>query len=254
MKRILTIILTLFTIAIFSQSKLNYVEVSKSLLTNIKEKKSFDKEVSILSKTNLDDLINNLKTDKQKIAFWVNVYNAYIQISLTENPKLYEDRGKFFAEKRIQIAGETLSFADIEHGIIRKSKIEWSWGYLRKWFPPKWQRELRVSDVDWRIHFALNCGAKDCPPVAIFSAENLDKELDFMSKNYLEEQTSYNVDTKTAKSVSLFSWFRADFGGICGARKILAEYGITPEEPKDLEFKNYDWTLSLGNFRNLPNL
>lgn len=254
MKRILIIALTLFTFTLYSQSQVNYVAISKTLLENIKEKKSFEKEVNILSKTTLDDLVNQLKTDKQKIAFWVNVYNAYIQISLGENPKLYKDRGKFFAEKRIKIAGETLSFADVEHGIIRKSRIEWSWGYLRKWFPPKWQRKLRVKDIDWRIHFALNCGAKDCPPVAIFSAENLDKELDFMSKTYLKEQTTYNSDTKTAKSVSLFSWFRADFGGLCGAREILAEYEITPEKPKDLEFKNYDWTLSLDNFRDLPKL
>jgi len=253
MKRFLTITLLLITFAAFSQSKVNYVEVSKTLLTNIKEKKSFDNEVAILSKSTLEDLVNDLKTDNQKTAFWVNVYNAYIQISLTENPKLYEDRGTFFAEKRIKIAGETLSFADVEHGIIRESKIEWSWGYLRKWFPPKWQRELRVSEVDWRIHFALNCGAKDCPPVAVFSAENLDKEFDFMTKNYLKEQTTYNAETKTATSVSLFSWFRADFGGLCGAKKILAEYGATPEEPKELEFTNYDWTLSLGNFRELPN-
>ena len=253
MKQILTIAFTLFTLVVFSQSKVNYNEVSETLLQNIKEKKSFDKEVAILAKTTLDDLVNQLTTDDQKIAFWVNVYNAFIQISLTDNPKLYEDRGKFFAEKRVKIAGETLSFADIEHGIIRKSKVEWGLGYIRKWFPPKWQRKLRVDDVDWRIHFALNCGAKDCPPVAIFSADNLDKEFDFMTKNYLKEQTTYNAETKTAKSVSLFSWFRGDFGGICGAREILAEYGITPEKPKDLEFTDYDWTLALDNFRDLPN-
>ena len=253
MKRVLTITLTLFTVALFSQSKVNYVAVSQTLLLNIKEKKSFDKEVAFLSKSTLTELDKELKTDRQKIAFWVNVYNAFIQISLSENPRLYEDRGAFFAEKRIKIAGETLSFADIEHGIIRKSKIEWGLGYFRKWFPPKWQRVLRVNDIDWRIHFALNCGAKDCPPVAIYSAENLEKELNFMTTTYLKEQTSYNPKTKTAASVSLFSWFRGDFGGTCGAKKILMNYGITPKIPEDLEFKNYDWTLSLGNFRALPN-
>ena len=136
---------------------------------------------------------------------------------------------------------------------MRKSRIKISWGYLRKYFRPKWERKLRIDgDLEWRIHFALNCGAKSCPPVALFSAENLDKELDFMATEYLKEQTTYNSETKTATSVALFSWFRADFGGLCGAREILAEYKITPEKPKDLEFKDYDWTLLLGNFRTIP--
>ena len=74
-----------------------------------------------------------------------------------------------------------------------------------------------------------------------------------MTTEYLKEQTTYNATTKTAKSVSLFSWFRADFGGLCGARQILFDYKITPEKPKKLDFKSYDWTLSLGNYRTISN-
>ncbi len=236
-----------------SQNSINYSKVAQDLLENIIHKKVYDKEVKILSKSTLNNLISELQTDQQKIAFWVNVYNAFIQISLTENPKEYENRGEFFKKERVKIAGEMLSFDDIEHGIIRKSRMKISLGYLRKWFRPKWERKLRIDgDIDWRIHFALNCGAKSCPPVAIYSAEHLDKEFDFMTKKYLTEQTTYNKETKTAKSVALFSWFRGDFGGKCGAKKILFNYGITPEKPKKLDFKNYDWTLSLGNFRTIP--
>ena len=136
---------------------------------------------------------------------------------------------------------------------LRRCQYKYSFGFFKNIFTPNFIKKKAVDNLDYRIHFALNCGAKDCPPVAVFSAENLDKEFDFMTKNYLKEQTTYNAETKTATSVSLFSWFRADFGGLCGAKKILAEYGATPEEPKELEFTNYDWTLSLGNFRELPN-
>ena len=203
--------------------------------------------------TNLTDLTNQLKTDKEKIAFWVNIYNAFIQISLSENPKLYKNKGAFFSEKRIKIGGENLSFDDIEHGILRKSRIKISLGYLRKWFRPKWERKLRVDNVDWRIHFALNCGAKSCPPVAIYTVDNLENELNFMTKAYLQEQTTYNADTITATTSVLMSWFRGDFGGKNGAKKILFNYKITPEKPKYLDFKTYDWTLFLGNFRTIPN-
>ena len=236
-----------------SQEKIDYQTVSEDLLTNIINKKSYENQVRILANSTLNELENQLKTDTQKIAFWVNIYNAFIQISLSENPKLYENRGSFFSDERVKIAGELLSFDDIEHGIIRKSRCKLSLGYLRKPFRPKWERKLRVDEIDWRIHFALNCGAKSCPPVAIYSPEKLNEQLDFMTKEYLKEQTDYNKESKTATSVALFSWFRADFGGKSGACKILYQYKITPEEPKKLNFKDYDWTLMLGNYRDLPN-
>lgn len=241
-----------FTIS--SQNKINYNEVSQDLLTNIINKKPYQKQIEILANSSLNDLVNQLKTDKQKIAFWVNIYNSFIQISLSKNPDLYKDKSNFFSEERIKIAGEVLSFDDIEHGIIRKSRIKISLGYLRKWFPAKWERKLRVENIDWRIHFALNCGAKSCPPVAIYTAKNLDKELDFMTTEYLKEQTEYDATSKTAKSVALFSWFRGDFGGKCGVKKILFDYKITSEKPKNIDFKSYDWTLLLGNYRTIPNL
>ncbi|MFY9242344.1 MAG: DUF547 domain-containing protein [Polaribacter sp.] len=252
MKQFLLTVLFLSTFKFIAQNKINYSEVSKDLLQNIMDKKSYENQVTLLANSTLEDLTSELKTDTQKLAFWINIYNSFIQISLTENPDLYKDRGTFFSTPRVKIAGETLSFDDIEHDIIRRSRVKLSWGYLRKYFRPKWERKLRVQNIDWRIHFALNCGAKSCPPVALFTNENLNKELDFMATEYLKEQTTYNSETKTAKSVSLFSWFRADFGGICGARQILVDYKITPEKPKKLEFKNYDWTLLLGNFRKIP--
>ncbi|EAQ42788.1 DUF547 domain-containing protein [Polaribacter sp. MED152] len=254
MKKFLLTIVFFTTLSTVSQNKIIYSDVAQDLLENIIAKKSYEKQVKILAESTLEDLTSELKTDTQKLAFWLNVYNGFIQISLMDNPKEYEDRGAFFKKPRVKIAGEILSFDDIEHDIMRKSRVKISWGYLRKYFRPKWERKLRIDgDLEWRIHFALNCGAKSCPPVAIYSAENLNSELDFMTTKYLNEQTTYNSETKTATSVSLFSWFRADFGGLCGARQILADYKITPEKPKKLAFKNYDWTLSLGNFRTIPN-
>jgi hypothetical protein len=253
MKQFLIVLTFISTLAINAQDKIKFIQLSQDLLQKVKDKKPYDKEIKILNESTLNDLVSELKTDKQKIAFWVNIYNAFIQISLSNNPNLYEDKGSFFSEKRVKVAGEILSFDDIEHGIIRKSRIKISLGYLRKWFRPKWERKLRVNDIDWRIHFALNCGAKSCPPVAIYTSENLDKELIFMATNYLREQTDYNKETKTATSTALFSWFRGDFGGTSGAKEILKEYNITKAKPKRLKYKKYDWTILLGNFRSIPN-
>jgi hypothetical protein len=252
MKHFFLALILFATLHTNAQNNINYNKVSQNLLQKIMDGKSYKKEVKILEKSTLRALVSQLKTDKQKIAFWINIYNSFIQISLTENPKEYQERGRYFKSKRVRVAGETLSFDDIEHAILRKSRIKLSWGYLRKYFRPKWERRLRVKNIDWRIHFALNCGAKSCPPVAKFTPENLDSEFNFVTSTYLNEQTTYTKETKTATSVSLFSWFRADFGGISGARKILANYKVTPEKPKTLNFRPYDWTLSLRNFREIP--
>lgn len=252
MKNIFLIPFYLLAFAIYGQNTINYVDVSQQLLENVKNKTSFDKQVTLLKQASLYDLTVQLKTDAQKIAFWVNIYNAFIQISLTENPNAYEDKGAYFKKERVKVAGEILSFDDIEHGILRRSRAKLSLGYLRKWFRPKWERKLRVDDIDWRIHFALNCGAKSCPPVAVYSAKNLDKEFDFMTIEFLNEFTTYDKIAKKASTVALFSWFRADFGGLSGAKKILKEYNITPEKPEKIDFITYDWTLSLGNFREIP--
>lgn len=205
-----------------------------------------------LHSTTLEELEKGLTTDQEKLAFWINIYNAYIQVILSENPKLYEDRQAFFKAEQIPIAGRMISFAKIEHGIIRKSQWELGLGYIRKWFPNKFERKLRVDNRDYRIHFALNCGAKDCPPVAVYTASDVDRQLDKGTEKYLQRVSEYNPDTKEVKTTALFSWFRGDFGGKGGVKDILKENEIIPTTEKvELVFKNYDWTLDLDNFTEL---
>ncbi|NNE78221.1 MAG: DUF547 domain-containing protein, partial [Pricia sp.] len=125
-------------------------------------------------------------------------------------------------------------------------------GFIRKWFPNKFERKLRVDDRDYRIHFALNCGAKDCPPVAIYEADRLDEQLNMGTKKYLERTSEYRANANEVAVTSLFSWFRGDFGCKSGIKDILKEFEIIPTTKKiDLEYKNYDWTLDLDNWTEL---
>lgn len=249
------IYLLFFCLFAASAQQNNYIKISQELLERIKNNEPVNSKIKLLENSTLEGITNQLKTDEQKLAFWINMYNAYIQISLKNNPEEYtdENRSAFFKKERVNIAGEKISFDDIEHGIIRSSMSKISMGYVKKMFRPEWERKLRVENIDWRIHFALNCGAKSCPPVAIYDAQNLNKQLDYMAKTYLKEQTTYNPQTKTAETVVLFSWFRGDFGGLGEAKNILKDYDITPEVPENLEFNTYDWTMLLDNFRTLPN-
>lgn len=224
-------------------------ELSEQFLQKIQDGESTLDIEGKLANITIKELQKTLVTDEQKYAFWINVYNAYIQVILKEHPEYYDDRRDFFSKEQIKIAGETVAFSKIEHGIIRKSQWELGLGYFRKVFPDKFERKLRVNKRDYRVHFALNCGAKDCPPVAIYTPERIVEQLKKGTETYLQRTSEYDSSSKTAKVTALFSWFRGDFGGKNGVKKILKEHNII-QTTKDveLEYKNYDWTLDLDNF------
>lgn len=230
----------------------DFNQLSETFIKRLKLNKDTKDIQEVLATTTITELDEALDNDAKRLAFWVNIYNGYIQVILKERPELYNDRGSFFKKEQITIAGETISFAKIEHGIIRKSQWEYGLGFIRKWFPNKFERKLRVNKRDYRIHFALNCGAKDCPPVAIYEWDKLDEQFKKGTTTYLKNTTVYTKEEKEVAVTSLFSWFRGDFGGKRGVKKILKEQGLIPSTKDiDLSYRNYDWTLDLDNFIDL---
>ena len=246
-----TILLLITIQTVIAQA--DYNDVSEHLLQAVIDKEPTQQYQEIIANATIADFQKGLNTDTKKLAFWVNVYNAYIQIILRPNPEMYEDKRGFFKIKQIPVAGMQLAFADIEHGIIRGSQHEYFLGYLKKLFPPQFEKDLRVSERDFRIHFALNCGAKDCPPVAVYTDDELDYQFDYMSKLYLSSYTEVDSDKKQVQTTQLFAWFRGDFGGSSGIREILNIYGVIPHSPRyRLLQRKYDWTLLLDNFVEIP--
>jgi len=248
-----TILLMLIFNMAIAQGQVDYNDVSEELLQAVIDNQSTQQYQDIIAQATVGDLEQALHTDTKKLAFWVNVYNAYIQIILRPNPDLYEDRRGFFSIKQIPIAGMQLSFADLEHGIIRGSQNEFFLGYIPVLFPPDYQKRLGVDERDFRIHFALNCGAKDCPPVAVYTDDNLDYEFDYMTRKYLNSYSEVDADIQEVRTAQLFAWFRGDFGGSDGIRKILVDYDVIPNQPRyRMMQKKYDWTLKLDNFVKIP--
>lgn len=199
---------------------------------------------------NYNELLTGLKTDDDKKAFWINLYNAYTNASLRANPGQYKSRNKFFKNKNIVIAGKIFSLDKIEHGILRRSSIKWSLGYFSKPFPGKTEKDLRVDKLDYRIHFALNCGAKSCPPIAFYNPENLNTQLDVAATAYLTAETNYNAETNTLKLPAILGWFRRDFGGKKKIVQLLKSKQLLSASVNPvIKFKKYDWTLYLDNYK-----
>ena len=230
-----------------------YVGLSKELLRAAQQKTDPTEIREELANVPMETLAQELDNDEAKKAFWINVYNANVQLILSENPELFDDRGKFFGEPRVTVAGKKLSFDDIEHGIIRGSRVKWLLGLVKDPFASKYERTFRVDKTDGRIHFALNCGAKSCPYIAIYDAPYMNAQLDEISKEFLNRTSTYKPEEDKVYVVALFSWFRGDFGGKSGAKKdYLKRYGVIPPEADPaIEFKDYDWTLELGNYTEL---
>ena len=227
-----------------------YVTLSQELVKTAQEKTDYTSIQEKLAKVPQEVLAKELNTDEAKKAFWINVYNGFVQHVLTKNPELFEDRGQFFSEPRVTIAGKKLSLEDIEHGIIRGSRVKWLLGLVKDPFAGKYERTFRVDKTDGRIHFALNCGAKSCPYVAIYDARFMNEQLDEIARQFLHRTTTYKPDEEKVYVTSLFSWFRGDFGGKRGVKEdFLKKYEVIPQEADpDLEFKTYDWTLELDNY------
>ncbi len=228
-----------------------YSSLAQELLQAVRNNKSTKSIEKKLATADAVQLHNELNTDAKKMAFWVNIYNGFIQVVLKENPELYDDRNAFFKKEQVNIAGYKVSFDKIEHGLIRSSTWKLSKGYLPKVFPGEFERYFRLDNRDARIHFVLNCGAKDCPPVYIFDATTLNEDFDKVAGEYLRNKTEYDSSKKRVKTTPLFQWFTGDFGvGKKGVKNTLARYDIIPKDHDgiDVDYKGYDWTLDLGNF------
>lgn len=189
-------------------------------------------------------------SDAARKAFWLNLYNANVQRRLAADPERFEKRWRFFRQSAVPVAGRTVSLDDIEHGMLRRSRVKWGLGYLRNPFPRAFERRLRVDSLDPRIHFALNCGAASCPPIAFYSAESLADELAAATAGYLERSVSHEPDRGIVRVPRLLLWYRGDFGGKAGILDLLRRHDHIPDDARPrLKHRGYDWSLSLGDFR-----
>jgi thiol-disulfide isomerase/thioredoxin len=205
--------------------------------------------VQAIAALSLDSLQQSLPTDADKKAFWINLYNGFTQVRLKKDANQYVHRSAFYGSREMTIAGKKFSLDDIEHGILRHSSIKWSLGYLHKWFPSQTEKSLRVNRVDYRIHFALNCGAKSCPPIAFYHADNIDNQLNIATKAYLSGEAEYDSTNNVLKLPALMSWFRHDFGGKKKMLALAKDISLIPKDANPaIQFKKYDWTLYLNNY------
>jgi len=171
---------------------------------------------------------NSPPRDKQESLAWhLNAYNAWILQNILQdwpNEGPLDVSVLFFHKKSITISGKYTSFQHLENDIIRKEFNE-----------P-------------RIHFALNCASRSCPPLHAkpFKAATLDKTLqqltdDFINKNSLALEESNDL----VELSKIFEWYEEDFGGKDQLLSYINQYRDQKiATDKKVKFLSYDWSLN----------
>lgn len=225
-------------------------ERSREFLAAVKRGEDYDQYRSDLE--TLDERTLSALTDDEPAAkaFWLNCYNALAQVLLREEPSLYDDRRQFFSAPRLTVAGTALSLDDVEHGILRSSKWKYGLGYVPRLFVGDFERQHRLSDVDPRVHFALNCGAASCPPILAYRADSVDDQLETATRSFLEQSATRDREAGAVTVTRLLLYHRGDFGGRSGVYEFLERYGVIADEERPrVRYDDYDWTRSPGMYR-----
>ena len=206
-----------------------------------------------------------------RLVFVLNLYNMMVKHAFAKvgRPETTLKRDAFFSNVSYNIGGLVYSLNDLENGVLRGNKRPPGFHLTKPFGAGDPRLNSVLAKLDPRIHFALNCGAKSCPPVKKYTAPNVQEELRVVALAFCEQDSNVHVDmeSKTLSTSRIFYWYANDFGGsteevleriMCwlrGERK--AQWDKVLKSGKYRHRKlNYDWTtdaLSSGKtFQGVP--
>lgn len=176
--------------------------------------------------------------------------------TLKDLPKSVLDLNQFGKTSSFRIGAHLYSLDDIEHGILRGNKPHSNCTQRHFTFnDPRARYAMRRCDP--RIHFALNCGARSAPQIAVYSSSNLEKALNMATSSYCNSEVE--IDKNHVSLSKLFLWYRNDFGRsdievlrwitkfIDEPKRSLLQALLdqqTSDETVQLSYRVYDWLLN----------
>ncbi len=179
--------------------------------------------------SNLGDARPATMTPDERKAFYINAYNATAIEALLENPgKGIRDIGGVFNRTKHRVGGEMLTLDDIEN---------------------------RLRDMkDARIHFAIVCASKSCPPLAprAYTAAGVNEALDRQGRAFVNDPSRNVVDRAHGRVAlsKIFQWDRKEFERDGGTLlKFVSKFANDAATSSwlatftgDPDFLDYDWS------------
>lgn len=181
-------------------------------------------------------------TQQEKIAFWINAYNAFTIKAVLDN---YPIKSNWKASLRypknsirqipgvwdslkFKVMGREVTLNDIEHKTLRK------------------------EFGDPRAHMALVCASLGCPPLRAeaYTGAALDAQLDGQARAFLGNPSKFRIDKEAGRVYlsPIFKWFPEDFkpDALAFISRFLDEAGraYLKEGKFKVSYLDYDWSLN----------
>lgn len=248
--RKLCLFLLLFTVTdghtqhtLFTEILADYVHDGRVNYRDLSIDSRLDAYLEQIAATNPDSILE----PNARLAFWLNAYNAYTLKVICDNYPIESISELHFGgliigtilgktiwhESLAIINGEAFSLNDIEHNIIRKQFKE-----------P-------------RIHFALVCAAKSCPPLRseAYIGDRLDEQLEEQGRNFFSQKIKNHFDEekKVATLSKIMDWYADDFGKNDKEVLVYVSRFLPDELMKSMQtnqkkwrvkYTDYDWSLN----------
>lgn len=174
---------------------------------------------------------------EDRLALLLNLYNAQTLRLIIDHYPLASIRsigvlpGAAWRLRVVRFGGGVISLDHLEHQIIRKQYDE-----------P-------------RIHFALVCAAKGCPPLRAqpYVGARLDSQLEDQARRFLADSAKnrFEPESGTLWLSPIFEWYQDDFnraGTLADyARRYLPGGAVRAMEKAErikVRFTDYDWSLN----------
>ncbi|XP_058089005.1 uncharacterized protein LOC131235705 isoform X2 [Magnolia sinica] len=151
-------------------------------------------------------------THQQKLAFWINIYNSCMMTAFLEHgiPGSPQTVAALMQKAMINVGGYVLNAMTIEHFILRlpyQSKCAYT-----KCVKIDEVTMRRIFGLDWPeplVTFALSCGSWSSPAVRVYTASQVEMELQAAKRDYL--QAAVGISTTKLAIPKLLDWYLLDF-------------------------------------------
>ncbi len=242
---------------LFTEILKEYVSDGKVNYRDLRNDNRLEEYISKLAATDPEKIQN----DKAKLAFWINVYNAFTLKVICDNYPIKSINKLHFGglyigtlfkktvwdKKFVVINGKKISLNFIEHKIIRAATQD-----------PKAEFAQVCTETPCPlVHFALVCASKSCPLLRseAYEGQKLDGQLSDQARIFFgdEEKNYFNVEKKEAHLSKILDWFADDFGKNNEERLLfvanflpdtLAESIRAIPESWKIKHTKYDWSLN----------
>ncbi len=167
---------------------------------------------------------NNNWSKNEKLAFWINAYNAFTIKLINDNwpVKSIRDISNPWKQKNINIGEDVYDLNSIEHEILRKMQ-------------------------EPRIHFAIVCASYSCPRLLneAYKAKKIESQLEAQTISFINDSKRNKITDKDAGLSRLFKWFKSDFT----AKGTLIEYinkysAVKINKDASVNYLIYNWSLN----------